>query len=143
MQTNYGRKQNQANIGMIADNRLTHCDSYCAEGAILFGAPVQRGTNPVEQVKQLTTGGTFFGFAPLTASIISDGYADKDSVSVMRKGALWCPATVALSPSDTIYWDVANKKVTNVSAGNIALTGAVVVDYDAGISGVKVEINLP
>ena len=87
-----------ATVGMLGDTGFTDKLSYSAEAVVGFGVPVQLGTNKERQVKVLTTsvGQAALAVGISVASMVveqaSNGtvvYADKDTVSVLKKGRIW------------------------------------------------------
>jgi hypothetical protein len=71
-------------------------------------------------------------------------YENTDTVSVLRKGQVWCEVSVAVSADEAAYVDVAlaTGKMTNVSTNNVATNG-VFRSTTSGAGLAIVEINLP
>jgi hypothetical protein len=109
VQTTYGQAMAEALAGLLYDMRNITVESYAAEGNIPFGSAVVPGTDPRKQVKLATAGGQgFAGIALREDARMQDAttgiaqYLDKETVSVLRKGAVWVPtagAVVAETPA--------------------------------------------
>ena len=93
--TQYG---NAGMAGQLYDTGFTDTVSYSAEGAVGFGVPVQLGTTKDRQVKVLTTSAgqaaLAVGISQHTYSVEQSSagvvqYADKQSVSMLKRGRIW------------------------------------------------------
>ena len=119
--------------GLIADSMFTDKMSYSAEAAVPFGVPVQLGTNKERQVKVLTSsvgqGALAVGISVATQAVeqTSAGvaaYADKETVSVMKRGRIWITTNDAVVAGAVANLVLANSTFTDevVAAGIEAFT---------------------
>jgi len=135
----YGFRLDVAQAGQIYDIRPNTVITLAAEEAIEPGQPVMRGTNPDLQA-EISDATAFEGVAVLTQAqeqaYITGGaeYAIGDAVSVMKKGAIWVTAAVAVDAGDAAYVTAAGA-YTNVVGSNL-LVGK--FETSAGIAGLAV-----
>ena len=121
MQTGgYGYTLDRGEKGQKADIRPDVVMSYSAEGAVDFGKPVEYGANKDKQCKVFDDN-TFLGIALFTHTVENDGtvegYADKDTVSVLTSGAVFIENSQAgVSAGDKCYVTPA-AEFTNVDGG--------------------------
>lgn len=128
--TQYGAA---AYMGMLADLSDNDIVSYAAEGAVLIGRTVRLGTSKDKQVIQSTTGAgqgaLVTGFAvhdhareQSAAGLVQ--YADKETVSVIKRGRLWVETQDAVVGGTVANLHLASGKFTDeaVAAGIEAIT---------------------
>ena len=119
--------------GLIADSMFTDKMSYSAEAAVPFGVPVQLGTNKERQVKVLTTSvgqaALAVGISVATQAVEQTAagvaaYADKETVSVMKRGRIWVTTNDAVVAGAVANLVLANGTFTDevVAAGIEAFT---------------------
>ena len=119
--------------GMLYDTGETDVLSYSAEGIVGFGVPVKLGTNKERQTAALTTsagqGALAVGISLATHTIeqTSAGaaqYADKQSVSMLKRGRVWMLTNDAVVAGANANLVLANSTVTDeaVAAGIEAFT---------------------
>jgi hypothetical protein len=148
-QSSYTQYMSAGVAGMKVDSREDEVESFAAEGAVSFGAPVVAGTDTAVQVKQGT--GTFRGVALRTSAVSrqasgTDGYADTDAVNVLRKGMVWVPVLEDVAADGAVTRSVATSGDTAGKWGTA--TGTAVTNgvwRSAGTSGglAKLELILP
>ncbi len=151
-QTRYTIDQTGAFSGMLADLGDKYIVSKSAEGEINFGYAVMPGTAG-DQVKVST--GALLGVAVHTHK--EDGkYLDKDTVNVLRKGAVYVRLTTGQTPAigGAVYVNNADGTFRTDATGGTLVTGAVFAstavdssnhsqDADADGAVAVVEFNLP
>lgn len=119
--------------GLLYDTGFTDVMSYSAEGVVAFGRPVKLGTNKERQVAALSAdagqGATAVGISLATQAVeqTSAGlaqYADKQSVSMLKRGRVWMLTNDAVVAGATANLVLANGTVTDeaVAAGIEAFT---------------------
>ena len=119
--------------GLLYDTGETDVLSYSAEGIVGFGVPVKLGTNKERQTAALTTsagqGALAVGISLATHTIeqTSAGaaqYADKQSVSMLKRGRVWMLTNDAVVAGANANLVLANSTVTDeaVAAGIEAFT---------------------
>lgn len=95
----YGFEMTRAQAGQLADSRENDVLSFAAEGALAFGAPVMRGTDPEKQAV-ISDASSFLGIALFEHNHENalDGtgaeYADEEAVSVCIRGAVVVESSV-------------------------------------------------
>lgn len=127
MQTNYGQYNPELQLGNIADTSLRQVDSHLAQGAIGIARAVIRGTDPVRQVVQAGTGvgqgALIIGIAILSQTIEQAAgtgvvqYADKDAVSIMKKGRIVVETSTAVTAGNHANFVLASNKWTDAAVG--------------------------
>ena len=119
--------------GLLYDTGDNDILSYSAEGIVGFGVPVKLGTNKERQTAALTTsagqGALAVGISLATHTIeqTSAGaaqYADKQSVSMLKRGRVWMLTNDAVVAGANANLVLANSTVTDeaVAAGIEAFT---------------------
>lgn len=132
MQTSgYGYNLDKAQAGQKYDIRPDTVGSYAAEGAIPFGVGVTYGTDKdnqcdiIDNAADLFLGVSLFTHTAVNGYPTGDAqYADTDTVSVLRKGAVWVEVTESVVPGDVAYVEVGgtdNGKFNKTSSGNVAV----------------------
>lgn len=134
--TTYGYSLGVAQAGQKYDIRPDVVMSFAAEGAIVPGAPVMRGTDPDKQALVSDASG-FLGVALFTQAMensLSAGaaeYGDTEVVSVLTQGAVYVTASVdTVIGGETAYVTAAGE-FTNVEATNLAV-GEFLTSGDTG-----------
>lgn len=134
-----------ATLGLKFDVRPDVVMSFAAEGAVNFGRAVMRGTNLAKQCLH-SDGTSFLGVALQTQARendgVSNGYKDKDTVSVLTQGAVWVESAAAdIVPGTAAYLVTAAGAgtFTNVDTDNL-LVGKFLTAGGVG-SLVAVELN--
>lgn len=120
--------------GMLSDITESNVLSYAAEGAVGIGKAVRLGTDKEKQVVQSSTavgqGALVFGIAvhdhareQSSAGLVQ--YADKETVSVLRRGNIWVETQDAVVAGTVANYHLATQKFTDeaVGAGIEAITG--------------------
>lgn len=122
----YGFNLDVAQAGQKYDLRPDVVQSFAAEEAIEPGQPVQRGTDPENQVL-VGDETTFLGIAlfthTLTQPLDSDGaqYDIGEAVSVLTGGAAYVTSSVSdVVAGETAYVTAAGE-YTNVEGSNLAI----------------------
>jgi hypothetical protein len=110
VQTSYEQNISNALPGQIADVHPHETVSRAAEGAVAFGYGVERGTDADKQCEVgASTAAKFLGIAVrdlgregviFTGDLT--GYADEETVAVMREGYIYCTIPTGGSPGDPI-----------------------------------------
>lgn len=119
--------------GMLADLSDNDIISDAAEGAVLIGRTVRLGTNRATQVIQssnavgqgaLVVGIALHDHAREQSSAGLVQYADKDTVSVLRRGRMWVETQDAVVAGSVANLHLATGKFTDeaVAAGIEAIT---------------------
>lgn len=111
-QTTYTQYQAPAFAGLIYDMRNITVESYACESATIpFGRAVAPGTNARKQVKLPTGSGQGFRGIALHeqghAQDLSTGvaaYLQYETVSVLRKGAVWVATSGTVTENSTAYY---------------------------------------
>jgi hypothetical protein len=116
----YGYNLDKAQAGQKYDIRPDVVASFAAEGAVAFGAPVMRGTNPETQV-EVSDASDFVGIALFTQATEAAGYLDKDTVSVLTHGAAWVTSGVANVVAGETAYVTSAAVYTNVEGTNLAV----------------------
>jgi hypothetical protein len=139
----------KAQVGQKYDLMFDQIDSFAAQGAVPFGLGLIKGTADDQAKVADSAAGVFVGAAVFTHTIENDGtvtgYADKDTVSVMRRGRMFVEAASALVVGAPAYVVVAagadQGKFTDVSTDNLGPVGKFIT---SGADGdlVVVEINV-
>lgn len=107
----YGHTLDVAQAGQKYDTRPDWVVSYSAEVVLEGGDPVRLGTDKERQVLKGNKANGVFGIALFphtteqvnTSGTITTGYAIKDTVPVLRKGAVWVVSGVTVVPGDPVY----------------------------------------
>jgi hypothetical protein len=132
--TTYGYTLDPAQAGqMYGIEGIELVDSFSAETAVNFGAPVKRGTAPGSQCKMIDgSGDTFLGVARRTLNkekLRSDTsvlYKATEMVNVVRKGRIWVYVSEAVVIGDTAYADANSTNVgqfSKTASGNVVTGG--------------------
>lgn len=132
-QLSYSLYQAASFKGMLADCEFTDKVSMSAEGAVAISLPVTLGTNKARQVIAASTstgqGALVVGFALHTAAIEQSSagvvqYADKASVSVLKRGRMWIETDDAVVAGAVANLKLSNGKLTDeaVATGIEAIT---------------------
>lgn len=132
-QTSVNLYQSAAFKGMLADLSDNDIISDAAEGAVNVGATVKLGTNKEKQVAESGTGAgagaLVVGFAlhdhareQSAAGLVN--YANKETVSVLKRGKLWVETNDAVVAGNVANLHLASGKLTDeaVAAGIEAFT---------------------
>lgn len=157
MQTNYPGTQPAGFPGLLADLRDQLVESFAAEGAIPFGRAVLAGTDKQKQVVLAEAGGAVFrGVSVHTHAYGSAtdpaGYADTQTVNVLRRGMIWVEVTEAVDIDDPAFYinapgsgDEADAgKFTDTDDGtSVAVPSGVFRSSTDGAGLALLEINLP
>lgn len=134
MQTVYTMYQDAGLAGLIYDLSAHDTYSLSAEGPVTIGGPVTLGTNKERQCKTPTTGAgqgaLVIGVSILQYDFEQAGntpavaYADKETVSVMKKGRIWVNVNDAVTAGNVANLHLATGKFTDdaVAAGIEAFT---------------------
>lgn len=127
----YGYVSDKAQAGQKYDIRPDTVGSYAAQGIVPFGVGLTYGTDKDNQCDIIdNSGDKFLGvslFTHATENGAVDGsaeYADTDTVSVLRQGAVWVRVTEAVAAGDAAYVEVGgtdNGKFNKTSSGNVAV----------------------
>ncbi|MCW2763986.1 MAG: hypothetical protein JWR85_4187 [Marmoricola sp.] len=133
MQLAYTQYQNAGIRGLLYDLVGHDTMSYSAQGAVPMGVPVALGTNKERQVIQAITG-VGMGALVIGVSIMQSdaeqdaagviGYADKETVSVLKKGRIWVDVNDAVTAGNVANLHLATGRFTDdaVAAGIEAFT---------------------
>lgn len=125
-QTTASLYQAAAFNGMLADMSDNDIISRAAQSAVTIGRTVRLGTNPEKQVVQSSTaagqGALVVGFAlhdhareQSTAGVVQ--YADKETVSVLKRGRVWVETNDAVSAGSVANLHLATGKLTDEAVG--------------------------
>lgn len=126
----YGYSLDKGQAGQKYDIRPDTVMSFAAEGAVDFGAPVMRGTDPEKQC-ETSDASSFLGIALFTQATEEDGYLDEDAVSVLTNGAVWVESGAdTIVTGETAYITSAGA-YTNVSTDNLEV-GTFLTGGDTG-----------
>ena len=140
--------------GQRADSGIKHDDSFAAEGTIVAGQPVLRGTDPQTQViaiadSDTVDGSTLAGFALLDTSRPFDAtapIADDDSVAVRRQGRIYVQVSDAVSAGDPCYVGNLTAQLGDIEGaagtGLVLVSGARFVTSAASGEVAILELNL-
>ena len=125
IQTTYGTNIGPAFEGMIADSRDQEVESRSVETAagIGFGKVVVKGTTD-DQVRVSEAARAFVGITVAEHGQAADLYPQYSTCSVLRRGAIWVQASVAVATEDPVYFVPATGVLTNVATSNTALPDA-------------------
>ena len=111
-QTSVSAAPGKAFAGQIADTGPRFCKSCVAEGAIVAGTPVLRGTDPDRQAIAIADSDTvdattFLGWAVLETSRPLDSggdqIADEDTLAVLRKGRIFVQVTADVVAGNPVF----------------------------------------
>lgn len=144
IQKTFERRSVVAYPGLIADIDSTNrAGSAAAEGAILFGAGVFRGTDTEKQCK--TSGTLFRGVAVRDQAVAGSEngqYNDKTAVSILEAGAIWVELATTGGPGDALTVELATGEIgtTAVGAGFVAING--VLETTVAVAGDLARIRL-
>lgn len=151
-QTNYGTDKGRALPGMVANSELSNRVSRTVENSegIPFGHPAFRGSD--DRGVNIDDSGTFLGVAilnqavpPAATGAEPDMYPQYFEGAFLTEGIIWGTVGIAVSAGDTVYWDPAASKYTNVdgAGANTAIPDAV-FDSSAAADGdlAKIAIKL-
>lgn len=140
LQSSYTNAPADGYAGMVVNGETSNRVSRIVEDAagIGFGKPVFRGAND-RGITATPAAGRFEGitiasYAPgpnVTTGVMEDKYQQRDTAAVMTLGVIWVVASVAVADMDPVYVTAAGA-ITNVVAGNTALTGWV---FDSTTTG--------
>jgi hypothetical protein len=135
-------------VTTVSGNNLI---TVAEDASVLFtGALVTLGSGQITYTDTYTTADFFRGVSvhehKMPLSDGSLGWADQDSVPVLRKGRIWVKVTAQVNEGDTAYCVLADSGeegyFTNVSTGNI-VTGGKFITAAADNALALLEINLP
>lgn len=144
-----------AYAGMLTHQFPEGKESRAAEGAIVAGQPVLRGTDPDLQAIAIADGDTVdettvLGFAVLHTSRAYDAtnpIADDDPVTVLRKGRIWVETSAAVTAGNPVYVGNATAQLGDIEdaagTGLALMPGARFVNSNGGAGLALVEISLP
>lgn len=124
--TGYDFAMARGQAGQLADSRENTVLSFAAEGALDFGAPVQRGTDPEKQVV-VADDASFVGIALFEHNHENalDGtgtnYDDEDAVSVCISGAVVVESSVDTVVAGETAYVTAAGAYTNVVGTNLEI----------------------
>jgi len=123
----YGYDMSAASAGDLVDTRPHLIESYAAESSIDFGKAVVPGTDPTKQVEVVNSAtDKFWGVTVRDIAKMTGGFADEESVPVLRAGMIYVTVTHDVTMGDMAYVDVTNSDstkrgyFTNVATGNLA-----------------------
>lgn len=111
--------------GMIAESQMIKdvaSKVVVTTATIPFGVAVGAGAS--DGSVRLGGTGAYQGITVADLSRTADQYVLGEVAGVIRKGTVWVTASVAVVPSDTVYYVPATGVITNVSTGNTAIPGA-------------------
>jgi len=128
VQLTYSRDSQPGLAGLIADMSDRTIDSFAAQGAIDFGWPVARGTDPGKQVVR-SGAANFLGVAVFSQIEESGVYPDKSTVSVMTSGRVWVVSAETVVPGNVARISAGG---TFVTAGATAIVGTFLTAAAAG-----------
>lgn len=155
VQTTYSRTPAAAMAGLLYDLRDNVIESYATEGAdgIGFGLAVIAGTDVDKQVKlPAAAGGVFRGVSvhEYAQEQQADGtveYADKDTMNVLRRGAIWVQTNTSVDTDDDAFFVNSGADAGKFSDVDDATTDAVPTGKfrtsTTGSGLAVLEINLP
>ena len=127
-----------AQAGQIADTTSRTVDSYAAEGVIVFGSAVQRGTDPAKQVAPFA-GGVFAGIAVFSHAEETGQYEDEGSAAVMSSGRIVVDTlAVEVEAGETAYAVDATGALTNVDTSATAI--GTFLTSGTGLNVIQVEV---
>ena len=112
-----------AYAGMIAEGQPARdvASKIVENAAVAFGLAVGVGTAD----GSARLGGTgFLGITVADKTRQNDSYQIGEFAAVLRKGTVWVSVPVAVADTDAVYFVAATGVITNVSAGNVLITGA-------------------
>ena len=141
--------------GQLSDQLPKHARSAVAEGAIVAGQPVLRGTDPDTQAIAIADSdtvdeSTLLGWAVLETSRAFDAsnpIAANDPVTVLRKGAIWVLTSAAVVAGNPVYVGNATAQLGDIDdATGTGLTlcpGARFLTSTSGAGMALIEVSLP
>lgn len=120
MQTSISQYGSASFKGMLDGIGPHDISSFAAEEAIPVGYPIKLGTNPEKQVLKATTGASTDGFSLHDHARVQDSnglvqYAQKETVSVLKKGRLWVMTSDAVVAGAVANLTVADGTLTDAS----------------------------
>lgn len=124
--TGYDFAMARGQAGQLADSRENTVLSFAAEGALDFGAPVQRGTDPEKQVVIANDTG-FLGIALFehnhenVLAGTGTNYDDEDAVSVCISGAVVVESSVDTVVAGEVAYVTATGEYTNADGAGANL----------------------
>jgi len=152
-QLSYDFNIKQAVQGMLADSTPNVVDSYAAEGNIDFGLALVYGTDAAKQVKIPVASAAFVGASVYDMVHEQDDagnayYRDTQTVSVLRRGRIYVPTTVAVAAGEAAYFihtgGDEGKFRNDADTGNADLVPTGVFRSNTNPEGLAIlEINLP
>lgn len=122
----YTQYQNAGVRGLLYDLVGHDTFSYSAQGAVQMGVPVMLGTNKERQVipaiTAVGTGALVVGISIMQfdAEQAVDGtiqYADKETVSVLKKGRIWVDVNDAVTAGNVANLHLATGRFTDDAVG--------------------------
>lgn len=160
MQTAYGNAMAAAFAGLLADLRDNLVESFACEGdRIPFGHAVLAGTDKQKQVILAAEGSTalFRGIAVHTHAHGvqpdgEDGYADTQTVNVLRRGMIWVPVSEAVAIDAAAFYinapgsgdeDLAGQFTDTDDGTSLAVPTGVFRSSTTAAGLALLEINLP
>lgn len=151
-QTTINDNPGRAYAGQIGEATAPrYCRSYAAEGVLVPGQPVLRGTDPATQAIAVANGdtidaSTFAGFAVLETSRPEGGIADEDSIPVMAMGLMYVEVSGTVVAGNPVFVGNATAQLGDID--DATGTGLVICPgcyfEESGESGdlVLISINL-
>lgn len=147
-QTSYTKEIVSRYPGLLFDIGNTNIDSFTAEGAVLHGSFVSRGTLPESQCV-VNGSANAIGVAVRHASenaykqanVGVGSYDDKETVAVMREGYIWCEfdaiggtidAAVTITPNGRVKTDGTGVALVSVAAYVEKIADPIVLEGSAG-----------
>lgn len=128
VQTTYAQYHAPSFEGMIADSRDQSVESRIVETAagIGFGKVCVKGT--LDDQVRTAVAAAFVGISvatnmPAENFAPADLYPQYSNIPVLRKGAIWVTASVAVAVEDPVYFVPATGVLTNVVGANTIIPG--------------------
>jgi len=136
--------------GQKGDAAFTYIRSGIAEGVVVPGQPVLRGTDPDNQVAPLANGSTvdattIAGFVCLDTAL-EGAPADEDVVQVMRVGTIWVSTSAAVTAGNPVYVGNATAQLGDIDdatgVGLALLPGARFLTSTTAAGLALVQVNM-
>lgn len=134
--------------GQIADSAPRYSRSAAAQGAIVAGQPVLRGTNPSTQVVPVTNGATLnaatiAGLALLDTSRPVGGIPDKAPCTVLVSGTAYVRVSATVVAGTAVFVGTATAQLGDIGNTGTGMTTVPGWKYEeSGVSGDIVQISL-
>ena len=142
--TDYSPLTEQGFAGQVATLGNVERITLTAGGDIAFGKAVARVTTDPEKITVLNaTDSILAGVAVMKNTNVSGTpYKENDPVIVLRKGAIWMKAKVAVIKGEKAYIDHATGDATNSATDSTDTKGEFLSSAAAGEMAI-VDINIP